>query len=116
MLQCNIVWYFSLVFDHYFFLAEMHRYFGTQLNICKENYMFGFLKKLFGGDASTNQAAGVQIEQAPYKVPEPVRAVTVPVAPATVTKTPAVIKASAKKPAAKKSAAKKSAAKKSAVK
>ena len=78
--------------------------------------MFGFLKKLFGGDSSTNQAAGVQIEQAPYKVPEPVRAVPVPVASATVTKTPAVIKASTKKPAAKKSAAKKPAAKKSAVK
>jgi hypothetical protein len=27
--------------------------------------MFGFLKKLFGGDTETNKAAGVQIEQAP---------------------------------------------------
>lgn len=27
--------------------------------------MFGFLKKLFGRDAETNKAAGVQIEQAP---------------------------------------------------
>jgi hypothetical protein len=34
--------------------------------------MFGFLKKLFGGDAETNKAAGVQIEQVPYKVEPPV--------------------------------------------
>ena len=34
--------------------------------------MFGFLKKLFGGDAQTNQEAGVQIEQTPYKVEPPV--------------------------------------------
>ena len=34
--------------------------------------MFGFLKKLFGGDAETNQAAGIQIEQVPYKVEPPV--------------------------------------------
>ena len=33
--------------------------------------MFGFLKKLFGGDAETNKAAGVQIEQVPYKVESP---------------------------------------------
>jgi len=40
--------------------------------------MFNFLKKLFGGDATTNKEAGVQIEQvsAPYKVPEPVVAAT----------------------------------------
>ena len=34
--------------------------------------MFGFLKKLFGGDAATNQEAGVQIEQVPYKTEPPV--------------------------------------------
>ena len=34
--------------------------------------MFGFLKKLFGGDAETNKAAGIQIEQVPYKVEPPV--------------------------------------------
>lgn len=34
--------------------------------------MFGFLKKLFGGDAATNKEAGVQIEQVPYKVEPPV--------------------------------------------
>jgi hypothetical protein len=97
----------------------MHRYFDTQLNICKENYMFGFLKKLFGGDASTNQAAGIQIEQAPYKVPEPAATTPIPfvveAAPAVTTET-TVIKAVPKKPAAKKSAAKKPAAKKPAAK
>jgi hypothetical protein len=34
--------------------------------------MFKFLKSLFGGDQQTNQAAGVQIEQTPYKVEPPV--------------------------------------------
>jgi CDGSH-type Zn-finger protein len=34
--------------------------------------MFGFLKKLFGGDAETNKEAGVQIEQVPYKMEPPV--------------------------------------------
>ena len=34
--------------------------------------MFGFLKKLFGSDAETNKAAGIQIEQVPYKVEPPV--------------------------------------------
>ena len=47
--------------------------------------MFGFLKKLFGSDAETNKAAGIQIEQtpvidtkieaanqAPYKVEPPI--------------------------------------------
>ena len=33
--------------------------------------MFGFLKKLFGGDTQTNREAGVQIEQVPYKVETP---------------------------------------------
>jgi len=42
--------------------------------------MFGFLKKLFGGDAETNRAAGIQIEQvaAPYKVPEPAAETPIP--------------------------------------
>jgi hypothetical protein len=34
--------------------------------------MFKFLKSLFGGDKQTNQEAGVQIEQVPYKVEPPV--------------------------------------------
>ena len=34
--------------------------------------MFGFLKKLFGGDTETNKEAGIQIEQVPYKVEPPV--------------------------------------------
>jgi len=34
--------------------------------------MFTFIKKLFGFDQPTMKEAGVQIEQAPYKVPEPV--------------------------------------------
>lgn len=34
--------------------------------------MFTFIKKLFGFDQPTMKDAGVQIEQAPYKVPEPV--------------------------------------------
>ena len=34
--------------------------------------MFGFIKKLFGGDTQTNKEAGVQVEQAPYKVETPV--------------------------------------------
>jgi len=33
--------------------------------------MFKFLKSLFGGDKQTNQEAGVQIEQVPYKVELP---------------------------------------------
>jgi hypothetical protein len=40
--------------------------------------MFGFLKKLFGGDAQINKEAGVQIEQAPYKVPEPAAEESIP--------------------------------------
>jgi hypothetical protein len=34
--------------------------------------MFKFLKSLFGGDQQTNQEAGVQVEQVPYKVEPPV--------------------------------------------
>lgn len=34
--------------------------------------MFTFIKKLFGLDQETMKAAGVQIEQAPYKVETPV--------------------------------------------
>jgi hypothetical protein len=33
--------------------------------------MFGYLKKLFGFDKETMKEAGVQIEQAPYKVETP---------------------------------------------
>jgi len=78
--------------------------------------MFGFLKKLFGGDTETNKAAGIQIEQAqvvdtkveaanqaPYKV-------ETPVAPAPVAevakKAPAKKKPQAAKPKAEKPAQK----------
>jgi hypothetical protein len=81
--------------------------------------MFGFLKKLFGGDAETNKAAGVQVEQlpvvdtkveaanqAPYKVealvPEAVPApVAAPVAKAPAKKKPQAAKPKAQKPAQK---------------
>jgi hypothetical protein len=39
--------------------------------------MFTFIKQLFGFDKPTMKEAGVQLEQAPYKVPEP--AVTIPI-------------------------------------
>jgi hypothetical protein len=78
--------------------------------------MFGFLKKLFGSDAETNKAAGVQIEQAPvvdakveaanqapYKVETP--AAPAPVA-APVAKAPAKKKPQAVKPKAEKVAQK----------
>lgn len=42
--------------------------------------MFTFIKKLFGFDQETMKAAGVQTEQAPYKVPEPVAVTPEPVA------------------------------------
>jgi hypothetical protein len=44
--------------------------------------MLGFLKKLFGFDKETMKDAGVQIEQAPYKVepPEPTVVATKPAA------------------------------------
>jgi hypothetical protein len=84
--------------------------------------MFKFLKSLFGGDKQTNQDAGIQIEQVPYKVEPPVVENKVAVAndqPIEKVKIndvkPAVITA-AKKPAAKKPAAKKPAAKKAAAK
>ena len=86
--------------------------------------MFGFLKKLFGGDTETNKAAGVQIEQAPvvdakveaanqapYKVETPVApAPVVEAAPAPVVapvaevakKAPAKKKPQAAKPKAEK--------------
>jgi hypothetical protein len=64
--------------------------------------MFGFLKKLFGSDAQTNQEAGIQIEQAPYKVPAPAE-----VAPVQAVAEVKPVKAAApKKPATKKPAAK----------
>jgi hypothetical protein len=40
--------------------------------------MFTFIKKLFGFDQPTMKEAGVQIEQAPYKVPEPVAVTPTP--------------------------------------
>jgi hypothetical protein len=85
--------------------------------------MFGFLKKLFGGDVETNKEVGVQIGQAsaPYKVPEPQPATPIPPVvdkvievnsqPIVKETKPAAIKAP-KKPAAKKAAPKKEAAKK----
>jgi hypothetical protein len=33
--------------------------------------MFTFIKQLFGFDKPTMKEAGVQLEQAPYKIPEP---------------------------------------------
>jgi hypothetical protein len=42
--------------------------------------MFTFIKKLFGFDQPTMKEAGVQIEQAPYKVPEPVAVTPIPLA------------------------------------
>jgi hypothetical protein len=69
--------------------------------------MIGFFKKLFGGDATTNKEAGVQIEQVPYKVPEPAATATIPPVPAPKVevkvepKKPAVIKPAPKKQGAK---------------
>jgi hypothetical protein len=85
--------------------------------------MFKFLKSLFGGDKELNKEAGVQIEQAPYKVEPPVVEDKVAVAnaqpieksaPKTESKPAAITaeKKTAKKPAAKKTAAKKAPAKK----
>lgn len=78
--------------------------------------MFGFLKKLFGGDTETNTAAGVQIEQAavsvvnakveaanqaPYKVEAPVAVKAVaPAAKAPAKKKPQATTPKAQKPAA----------------
>ena len=47
--------------------------------------MFGFLKKLFGSDAETNKAAGVQVEQAPVEAANqaPYKVEMVPVSDAT---------------------------------
>ena len=71
--------------------------------------MFGFLKKLFGGDTETNKAAGVQIEQAPVvdaKVEAANQApykVETPVAPAPVVEAaPAPVAEVAKKAPVKK--------------
>lgn len=41
--------------------------------------MLGFLKKLFGMDKETAEAAGVQIEQVPYKIEPPVEATVTPI-------------------------------------
>jgi len=40
--------------------------------------MFTFIKQLFGFDKPTMKDAGVQLEQAPYKVPEPPAVTPVP--------------------------------------
>jgi hypothetical protein len=40
--------------------------------------MFTFIKQLFGFDKPTMKDAGVQLEQAPYKVPEPAAATPIP--------------------------------------
>jgi hypothetical protein len=83
--------------------------------------MFGFLKKLFGGDLETNKAAGVQIEQVPHKVEVPVvenkvavvndqpivKTAEKPAAMTAAKKPAAPKKEGAKKPAAKKEGAKK---------
>ncbi len=66
--------------------------------------MFGFLKKLFGGDAQTNKEVGVQIEQVPYKVEAPV-APPVVETPVTQEKPAPAKKAQPKKKAAPKKAA-----------
>jgi hypothetical protein len=60
--------------------------------------MLGFLKKMFGFDEKTLNDAGVQIEQAPYKVSEPV--VPTPV-PLVVETAPVVVPVVTEKPAAK---------------
>jgi hypothetical protein len=85
--------------------------------------MFGFLKKLFGGDQETNKEAGVQIEQMPYKVEPPVvkdkvaavneQPIVKQAAPAAMTaaKKPTPKKEGAKKPTPKKEPAKKPAGK-----
>jgi hypothetical protein len=81
--------------------------------------MFGFLKKLFGGDPETNKEAGVQIEQVPRKVEPPVvedkvkvvndQPIVKQAAPAAIT---AAKKSTPKKEGAKKPAVKKEGAKK----
>ena len=86
--------------------------------------MFGFLKKLFGGDTETNKAAGVQIEQAPvidakveaanqtpYKVPEPAATTPIPLVVEMVLVADAasvVVEVAKKAPAKKKTQATKS--------
>ena len=42
--------------------------------------MFTFIKQLFGFDKPTMKEAGVQLEQAPYKVPEPAATTPIPMA------------------------------------
>jgi hypothetical protein len=78
--------------------------------------MFGFLKKLFGGDTETNKAAGIQIEQAPapvvdtkveaanqapYKVETAVASAAAPVVKAPAKKKPQAVKPKAEKVAQK---------------
>jgi hypothetical protein len=77
--------------------------------------MFGFLKKLFGGDTETNKAAGVQVEQAPvvdakveaanqapYKVETPVFLTPEAVPVVVAEEAPVVVAEVAKKAPAKK--------------
>ena len=54
--------------------------------------MFTFIKQLFGFDKPTMKDAGVQLEQAPYKVPEPAATTPIPLVETTlVTEALAVI-------------------------
>jgi hypothetical protein len=46
--------------------------------------MFTFIKQLFGFDKPTMKDAGVQLEQAPYKVPEPAPVTPIPLVPEAV--------------------------------
>jgi hypothetical protein len=64
--------------------------------------MFGFIKKLFGGDTQTNTEVGVQVEQAPYKVPEPAATTPIPLVVETVKPASGAKPAPKKNPAPKK--------------
>jgi hypothetical protein len=92
--------------------------------------MFTFIKQLFGFDKPTMKDAGVQLEQAPYKVPEPIAPThmvfdVAPVAESlaapvvfekpAVVETPAEPVKKARKPRAPKAVAEKPAAKKAAL-
>jgi hypothetical protein len=90
--------------------------------------MFTFIKQLFGFDKPTMKEAGVQLEQAPYKVPEPEATTPIPlvvevapVAAPVVVEKPAVVETpaepvkKARKPRAPKAVAEKPAAKKAAL-
>lgn len=76
--------------------------------------MLGFLKKLLGFDQETMKAAGVQVEQAAYKVEPPLldKVAAVNAQPIAKAVKPAAIKAAPKAAVPKKPAVKKEAAKK----